>query len=85
MAVLSGRWQQTGGADWRWPAHDNGDLAVELAAQGLGIGTGPCFIVRRYLENGRVRQVLPHYKTDVLNVYAVCRHANTCRQRCGCL
>ena len=53
------------------PHTDNGDLAVELAAQGLGIGTGPCFIVRRYLENGRVQRVLPHYKTDVLNIYAV--------------
>ena len=53
------------------PHTDNGDLVVEMAAQGLGIATGPCFIVRPYLESGRVVRVLPDYQTDVLNIYAV--------------
>lgn len=53
------------------PHTDSGDLALEMAAQGLGIGTGPCFIARPYLQSGRVVRVLSHYRTEVLNIYAV--------------
>ena len=38
---------------------------------GLGIATGPCFIVRPYLLSGRLQRVLPDYTTDVLNIHAV--------------
>lgn len=53
------------------PHADNGDLVVEMAAHGLGIATGPCFIVRPYLLSGRLQRVLPDYTTDVLNIHAV--------------
>ncbi|RCS58080.1 LysR family transcriptional regulator [Parvibium lacunae] len=50
---------------------DNGEFMVEAAAHGAGIGTGPCFIVRSYLEAGRLVRVLPAYSADEMTIYAV--------------
>lgn len=50
---------------------DNGEFIVEMAAQGMGIGCGPCFNVKPYLQSGRLVRVLPDYQTDILPIYAV--------------
>ena len=50
---------------------DNGEFMVEAAASGTGIGTGPCFIVRHYLESGRLVRILPEYEGDEMTIYAV--------------
>lgn len=49
---------------------DSGEFMIEMAAQGIGIGCGPCFSVRPYLDSGRLVRVLPAYKTDELPIYA---------------
>jgi hypothetical protein len=44
---------------------------MEMAAQGQGVFSTPCYIARPHLEAGRVVRVLPEYESETLPIYAV--------------
>jgi LysR family transcriptional activator of dmlA len=60
---------------------NDGEIAVNWALVGLGIVMRAEFDVQRYLNSGRLVQVLPHYDTPGADIYAVYpqRHQLTTR------
>lgn len=50
---------------------DNSEFLMEMAAQGQGVFSTPCYIARPHLEAGRVVRVLPEYESETLPIYAV--------------
>lgn len=60
---------------------NDGEIAVNWALVGLGIVMRAEFDVQRYLDSGRLVQVLPHYDTPGADIYAVYpqRHQLTTR------
>lgn len=62
---------------------NDGDIAVQWALDGLGIIMRAEWDVARYLESGRLKEVLKSYRTPEANIYAVYpqRHQMTRRVR----
>ncbi len=50
---------------------NDGEIAVNWALEGLGILMRAEWDVARYLESGRLKQVLPGYQTPSADIYAV--------------
>ncbi len=50
---------------------NDGDIAVQWALDGLGIIMRAQWDIVRYLENGRLQEVLKTYRTPEANIYAV--------------
>lgn len=50
---------------------NNGEALTEAAAAGLGITMQPDFIVKDYLESGRVEEILKTFAPPELGIYAV--------------
>jgi LysR family transcriptional activator of dmlA len=64
-------------------ATNDGGIAVEWALDGHGILLRAEWDIRKYLASGRLRQVLPTYRTPDADIYAVYppRHQTTARVR----
>lgn len=54
---------------------DNGDVLATAAAAGLGIVLSPAFLVDDLLRDGRLRVVLPGYRTESADIHAVFPHS----------
>lgn len=50
---------------------NNGMLLAEIAAAGVGIALGPCFILQPLIDSGRLQRVLPDWGTPRLPIHAV--------------
>ncbi len=50
---------------------NNGDFLMKLAMAGHGLVVLPTFICGKVLESGELVEVLPDYKFDIINAYAV--------------
>ena len=50
---------------------NNGDTCVAAALRGTGIQLQPTFLVARELASGELVEVLPHYRSIELGIYAV--------------
>jgi DNA-binding transcriptional LysR family regulator len=53
-------------------ATNDGDIAVQWALAGHGIVMRAEWDVARYLQSGRLQQVLPQWQTPPADIYAVC-------------
>ena len=62
---------------------NDGSIAVDWALDGHGILLRAEWDIRKYLASGRLRQVLPQYRTPDADIYAVYppRHQTTARVR----
>ena len=71
---------------WRYTTHDgkplhaqpqirmranNGEALACAAVAGIGITTGPTFILGRYLKDGRLERVLPQFEQPATGIHAV--------------
>lgn len=50
---------------------DNGDTCRQIMLQGGGISTQPDFIIGQDIQQGKLVEVLPNYKIENFNIYAV--------------
>jgi DNA-binding transcriptional LysR family regulator len=50
---------------------DSVDAACQLALAGAGVASPPDFLVQEHLRSGKLVELLPAWKMDPLNVYAV--------------
>jgi DNA-binding transcriptional LysR family regulator len=64
-------------------ATNDGEIAVNWALDGHGIMMRAEWDIERYLRNGRLVQVLPHYSTPDADIHAVYpqRHQTAARVR----
>ncbi len=54
---------------------DNAASCREIVAKGLGIGSGPRFVVEEDLQSGRLVEVLPEFLQQPTSLYAVFPHS----------
>ena len=50
---------------------NNGDAMCNLAAEGLGLITAPTYLMGSFLRSGKLLEVLPDWKLDPFELYAV--------------
>ncbi|MFT5112283.1 MAG: DNA-binding transcriptional LysR family regulator [Parasphingorhabdus sp.] len=50
---------------------DNGDAMSNLAMEGMGLITGPTYLLKAHMKSGKLVEVLPKWKLDPFQLYAV--------------
>ena len=50
---------------------DNGDALCSMAAEGLGLISAPAYLMGDFLKSGRLLEILPDWKLDPFEIFAV--------------